>query len=185
MRKIFNSCIILAYKSGDILEGLWEFWGNVPERCQYQQFCKVVPSPAGWLIRLGNRWWVRSRVLVYLSGSNWYNAILVQEGCQSGRLGRSRKPLWAFGPPWVRIPPPPLLLPYRGGIIKKPDNRDRQVFSFPKYGSDQDDLSLVLLIRKMNPIASNPPPIKRMIKDCKTRGLKIGLRTLTLASINS
>ena len=27
---------------------------------------------------------------------------------QSGRLGRSRKPLWALRPPWVRISPSPL-----------------------------------------------------------------------------
>ena len=30
------------------------------------------------------------------------------ERCQSGRLGRSRKPLWVSHPPWVRIPPSPL-----------------------------------------------------------------------------
>ncbi len=29
------------------------------------------------------------------------------EGCQSGRMGRPRKPLWPFGSPWVRIPHPP------------------------------------------------------------------------------
>jgi hypothetical protein len=30
-----------------------------------------------------------------------------REVCQSGRLGRSRKPLWSLRPPWVRIPPSP------------------------------------------------------------------------------
>ena len=30
-----------------------------------------------------------------------------RERCQSGRMGRSRKPLWTLCPPWVRIPPSP------------------------------------------------------------------------------
>ena len=36
------------------------------------------------------------------------------EGCQSGRMGRPRKPLRSFGPPWVRIPLLPLTGPRRG-----------------------------------------------------------------------
>ncbi len=31
LRKLNKSCIILAYKSGFFLEGLWETWVNIPE----------------------------------------------------------------------------------------------------------------------------------------------------------
>src|SRR5690606_21345616 len=33
------------------------------------------------------------------------------EGCLSGLKGRSRKPVYRFAVPWVRIPPPPLRNP--------------------------------------------------------------------------
>ena len=36
--------------------------------------------------------------------------IVATERCQSGRMGRSRKPLWSLSPPWVRIPPSPQVI---------------------------------------------------------------------------
>ena len=60
-----------------------------------------------------------------------------------------------------------------------------QVFLLHVTKLYQEGLTPSLLIRKINPIAKNPTPIRRMINDCQVSGLKIGPITLTLASINS
>ena len=129
--------------------------------------------------------WSLNHPFIYLFGSNWYNAILVEEGCQSGRLGRSRKPLWPYGPPWVRIPPPPLIISQSITEYKKPDGHIVVRFFLFSHYVFQEALSLVLLTLKMNDIARNPTPTKRMIKDCQASGLNIGPIILRLASINS
>ena len=45
----------------------------------------------------------------YVAGSRGrsYKAPTSEERCRSGRSGRSRKPLYPYGVPWVRIPPSP------------------------------------------------------------------------------
>ena len=101
-------------------------------------------------------------------------------------MGRSRKPLWPYGPPWVRIPPPPLHFYPQHQEIKKPDESIRQVLILYVSKKDQDFFSPVaFLILKIKPMVNKLAPINKMTNDCNSSGLNMGPITLTLASISS
>jgi hypothetical protein len=89
------------------------------------------------------------------------------------------------GPPWVRIPPPPLVFWQRK---KKPDNSTCQVFLILGFSDDRkcqspEGLSPARRMRRIKDMVNKPAPIRRMVNDCQISGLKTGEMTRDVLSM--
>ena len=80
------------------------------------------------------------------------------------------------GPPWVRIPPPPLQP--RSPPIKIPDSGRCQEFDFNSMGDWLYQLLEFLFparrTRRINDMVNNPAPVSKIRNDCQIKGLKTG-----------